>query len=308
MINYEMDRNGDISLPYDIMSLMHYGDSDFAIPGTKTMQAIGDQRGQMGQRMGMSHADAQQLGLMYHCTAKKFLLCTNDLNKCTKEDCVCHHSDESKGPLVKTFSGWPTADCKRCEKMCPDIKTGTCLPQCGCGSGYDRQTFQMGGGGVCYACKVSASPAPLSPAQPAPAPPPASAPTQAPCLFPTSPSDCTQHNMAGCTTCDGSAPWCFTSSAGEWRECSAADDACQFPFEYNGKNYYTCTTDGNTQPWCSKVGGGTKYCGPAEGFPQASASGQTQGGMQPPTPSPPVMKRADSGGGAPDAVGGSSLR
>ena len=26
---------------------------------------------------------------------------------------------------------------------------------------------------------------------------------------------------------------------------------CDFPFEYNGKMYYTCTYDDSDRPWCS---------------------------------------------------------
>lgn len=157
--NYKMDSGSDTSLAYDIMSLMHYGETDFGLPGKLTMKAVGSHRGKMGQRMGLSKYDAQQLGLMYNCEAKKFSLCTNDANQCTYDDCGCHQGDGDL-PTVKTFSGWPVANCKRCESKCPDATTNTCLQVCGCGTGYTKETYQMANGGSCFACKEAAGPAP----------------------------------------------------------------------------------------------------------------------------------------------------
>jgi hypothetical protein len=285
---YQMDPKGDTSLAYDIMSLMHYGDSDFGIGGAKTMEAIKQHRGVMGQRMGLSSYDAQQLGLMYGCNPVKFSLCTNDPNQCTYDDCTCLVDAGQDMGLVKTSSGWPSANCKRCETQCPSLHSQQCLTACGCGVGYTKKSLPLANGGTCYACEqtspVSPIPAPSAPT-PAPAPPPTPPPTPA-CIFPTSPGDCSHSGMPGCASCDGTAPWCFTSSQGHYRDCTVADNACYFPFEYGGKDYYTCTTDGGEQkPWCDIVGGGWKYCGAKEGFPNPSGE---VGVIPAPTPPPPV--------------------
>merc|ERR1719401_1120639 len=103
--------------------------------------------------MGLSWYDARQLGLMYHCQAQTFALCTNNLTECTYEDCGCH-SDSGSG-LSKTFSEWPNANCKRCEITCPDYGGDSCRQTCGCGTGFTKKELSMHGGGVCYQCQTS---------------------------------------------------------------------------------------------------------------------------------------------------------
>ena len=45
-------------------------------------------------------------------------------------------------------------------------------------------------------------------------------------------------------------------------ECRTKENhKCKFPFEYNGKRYFECTTDGGEdEPWCYQQTGGWGYC------------------------------------------------
>jgi len=45
-------------------------------------------------------------------------------------------------------------------------------------------------------------------------------------------------------------------------ECQTKENhKCKFPFEYNGKRHFECTTDGGEdEPWCYQITGGWGYC------------------------------------------------
>jgi hypothetical protein len=119
---YKQSSEADVSVPYDIMSLMHYADWSFSIGnGKKTMVPIGHARGKMGNRMGLSHYDVLQLVAMYELDyPNKVSLCSNDPNGCTKEDCMCHQDPEKPGAYIKVTEG----QCSRCIKACPS--NGNC--------------------------------------------------------------------------------------------------------------------------------------------------------------------------------------
>merc|ERR1719271_292771 len=76
---YDLSNNADTTVAYDAMSLMHYGDEDFSIGGgKKTMVFKGQSNVKMGNRMGLTYADAKQVASMYKCLDKleSFKLCT----------------------------------------------------------------------------------------------------------------------------------------------------------------------------------------------------------------------------------------
>jgi len=74
-INFEVDSGGYTGLGYDYLSLMHYSSTDFSINGQPTITtATGEQDNSIGQRVGWSQYDADQLATMYQaeiasCTA-----------------------------------------------------------------------------------------------------------------------------------------------------------------------------------------------------------------------------------------------
>mmetsp|Transcript_63377 Transcript_63377/g.198395 ORF Transcript_63377/g.198395 Transcript_63377/m.198395 type:complete len:613 (+) Transcript_63377:72-1910(+) len=141
--NYDIDPHGDVTEPYDIMSVMHYGDDTFAAsPGTKTMFDLHATGKLMGNRMGLTNADVRQVAKMYGCLSavSDFKLCTNDKQGCTTESCVCHQQPSSGKEIVKVVSG----SCQQCLQRCPTYPTGT-DSTCGCPEGYDFGQFDSDG-------------------------------------------------------------------------------------------------------------------------------------------------------------------
>lgn len=136
---YMTTAQGDTSVPYDIMSIMHYPNYMFAYWGKKSMTSK-VKGAVMGNRMGMTKADALQLGKMYGCEAsvKKFNLCVQipkvGIATCTKGDCICHQDPQKPGEIIKVPAAGKT-DCFQCVLKCPDWTPGR--PDCGgCGAGY----------------------------------------------------------------------------------------------------------------------------------------------------------------------------
>ncbi|KAG8011505.1 putative tubulin polyglutamylase TTLL2, partial [Nibea albiflora] len=64
--NFKMKRGDSLNLPYDIHSIMHYGQYFFSLDGSPTVLAKNGGRG-MGQRTHLSHLDVQRLNRLYHC-------------------------------------------------------------------------------------------------------------------------------------------------------------------------------------------------------------------------------------------------
>jgi len=97
---YENDPNGDISRPYDILSIMHYHDSAFSSNGQKTMTVKKEGYARytddpneysfyaLGNRIGMTQMDADQLADMYSCEASTYreTECTDILDADGKVD------------------------------------------------------------------------------------------------------------------------------------------------------------------------------------------------------------------------------
>jgi hypothetical protein len=132
---YELDSTADTTVPYDAMSLMHYGDDYFNVGGgKKTMKFTGSSNVVMGNRMGLTHADALQTARMYGCEdqLKHFKLCTEKPDGCTKEACSCGPSTK----LTKIQDG----ECFRCMEECPKAPTGT-TGACGCSAGFSKSCF-----------------------------------------------------------------------------------------------------------------------------------------------------------------------
>lgn len=73
--NFDIDNNGYVAQPYDFLSVMHYGNDDFSVNGQATLTtADGVHDNQIGQLIGLSQHDADQLADMYRevvsaCTA-----------------------------------------------------------------------------------------------------------------------------------------------------------------------------------------------------------------------------------------------
>jgi hypothetical protein len=92
--NFHTHMDADTSVPYDIMSVMHYTQTAFSKNGETTLEEINpDPSKVMGQRMGLSKADVQQVANMYGCPseASGFKQCTNNMSHAgTEEKCACH--------------------------------------------------------------------------------------------------------------------------------------------------------------------------------------------------------------------------
>jgi len=118
---YDTSSAGDVTVPYDIGSLMHYGDDTFAIGDSKTMTSLVPGK-VMGNRMGLSGADAKQVAKMYGCEDDvNFVTCTTNVDGCTAEDCICH-SGSGDDIFIKAVV---SETCKRCGQQCPDYPEGT---------------------------------------------------------------------------------------------------------------------------------------------------------------------------------------
>eukprot|EP00928_Gymnodinium_smaydae_P027098 TRINITY_DN2106_c0_g1_i4.p1 TRINITY_DN2106_c0_g1~~TRINITY_DN2106_c0_g1_i4.p1 ORF type:complete len:429 (-),score=60.35 TRINITY_DN2106_c0_g1_i4:144-1430(-) len=151
---YSLSSDADETVPYDIMSLMHYGDDDFGLPGKKTMEYVDPNSPKvMGNRMGLTQADAQQVAKMYGCLGreKKFKLCTEKPDGCTSEDCVCHQGSGR----IKVVDG----KCNRCAKQCPNAPYGS--PEaCGCPAGCSKSSFTNSGTKYSYCNQGCKAPPP----------------------------------------------------------------------------------------------------------------------------------------------------
>lgn len=186
------ESDADTSVPYDAMSLMHYSDTAFGVGGgKKTMVFTGDSKVIMGNRMGLTHADAKQVAQAYGCLDQltHFKLCTEKSDSCTTESCKCLGTDVIK---IKTTNAHG-AECYRCASQCPAAPYGT-SGSCGCPEGCTKDCFTSGGTEYC-SCNADCTPMPAP--TPAPNPAPTSAPggsqteaasTQAPTPVPTATS------------------------------------------------------------------------------------------------------------------------
>lgn len=169
---YTTSSAADRTVPYDPMSLMHYSDTAFGLPGKKTMVFKGESNKPMGNRMGLTYDDALQAAKMYKCedSLKQFKLCSSSPDGCTKEACTCHQGSG----LLKFTDGV----CSQCLRQCPAYPSGT-SGACGCAVGCEKYCFDSGGNTYCTCkdCTPQPEPTPAPPPEPTPAPQPAPNPT-----------------------------------------------------------------------------------------------------------------------------------
>lgn len=166
--NYELSNDADTTVPYDTMSLMHYGDTAFAIPGRHSMTTMGDAVKQMGNRMGLTQMDALQVARMYKCEGQQaqFELCATSADVCMTEDCTC---TQGTGFIKVVEDG-----CHRCLEQCPNYNSGT-SGYCGCPVGCKKSSWESGG--TTYSSCNEGCTAPPKTQEAAPSPSPSSATT-----------------------------------------------------------------------------------------------------------------------------------
>ncbi|CAE7359070.1 nas-28 [Symbiodinium natans] len=130
---------------------MHYSDTAFGKTDAdgkkmKTMEAVDSPYGSnvvMGNRMGLTHQDARQVGSMYGCLDEidHFKLCTTHPEGCTIEDCGCHQDASALDEVIKTTDD---QGCNRCQNKCPSYPYGT-SGACGCPVGLQHGCFEIEG-------------------------------------------------------------------------------------------------------------------------------------------------------------------
>lgn len=143
---YDTNTDADRTVPYDLQSVMHYPGTMFGKYNdygkqltvmTKTNNALNKGK-VMGNRMGLTRADAIQLGKMYGCESNvpRFELCSSDGGCSSNPKCKCHQ--DPKEGSVRVIKINPQKDCFRCVTRCPNSIGGLFdgSPDCGgCPSG-----------------------------------------------------------------------------------------------------------------------------------------------------------------------------
>merc|ERR1719502_1014486 len=118
--------------------------------------------------MGLTYSDAQQVGKMYGCQAESFRTCPQSSSICVTNDCTCHQEFPQGQPLGRTLIKLTDSNgCKRCQRRCPDATRGRADPECGCPTGYERDSFTQSGRRYFF-CKVKVTkpePVPVEKAQ-----------------------------------------------------------------------------------------------------------------------------------------------
>ncbi len=96
--NFTPARGSDtLGSPYDYGSVMHYGQTDFARSGTRTIDLRSSFSGRVGQRDGVSSIDVNKLKLLYQCErgiVRDWVSLSR--NPCTS-DCKCRQGDTGCG-------------------------------------------------------------------------------------------------------------------------------------------------------------------------------------------------------------------
>jgi hypothetical protein len=141
--------NSQFDSPYDLMSIMHYDSEAFTkVAGQKTIEPLGTTRVVMGNRMGLTESDAEQIAEMYGCSMKKVKpMCTNDPGLCTNEPCVCRQDNVSPLGIIKVKHG----ECRRCVVRCPRFPHLSDSDICDCPSGEKKDEVKREGSTM-YTC------------------------------------------------------------------------------------------------------------------------------------------------------------
>jgi hypothetical protein len=101
----------DTTIPYDILSLMHYG----ANSGWITVNSDPDLTAVLGQRLGFSESDIYQLGSLYSCSETVSPLVSNAVIMDRAQFPGCYQADNSKKPI----SSLPADDAMCAPADCP---------------------------------------------------------------------------------------------------------------------------------------------------------------------------------------------
>ncbi|TNM95219.1 hypothetical protein fugu_017978 [Takifugu bimaculatus] len=68
--NFSIKKGNTLNLPYDLKSIMHYGEWFFSKDGKRTLSPKTSER-DIGQREHLSKLDIQRLNKLYHCDERK---------------------------------------------------------------------------------------------------------------------------------------------------------------------------------------------------------------------------------------------
>lgn len=132
--DYTRKSAADTSLPYDVESVMHYSAQDWAIGSAPTMTAL-EPGLTMGNRIGLSPLDGKKLGKAYGCESEvDFTLCTNDDEKMTEGNCICHQDIMASQLVFKKTVVQGDKTGYRCVLQCPDFPADTNIA-CDCPKG-----------------------------------------------------------------------------------------------------------------------------------------------------------------------------
>jgi len=187
--NFVMDTAGDTARPYDMLSLMHYGAQDFSIDGSNTIDTLDAAYAlyttnlndysnyNIGNRIGMTQLDANQLADMYGCTAA------------TVTQGTCYDRPGSDGNEWADSYGQGCYLYETYVTDCNQYTAGTYC--CGCGGGITPQIWSS------------------TPDAPSPPPPPPPAPCKSWCAGNSKSWDkkCGWANScAGCAACSPPSP------------------------------------------------------------------------------------------------------
>ena len=170
--NFVVNNGADTGRPYDMLSLMHYGSNPFSIDGSNTIDpkprayslytndTAEFHKYKLGNRIGMTQLDADQLGVQYGCPASTL----RDAGTCV----------DKRG---KDGKPWKDTYGQGCDVYAENWPT-TCHIYsavdycCKCGGGIQAQTWCKADGSGCGSAKAEAKYPPAPPPSPAPKPPP----------------------------------------------------------------------------------------------------------------------------------------
>lgn len=119
--NFEIDEGGFTGQDYDFHSVMHYDAYAFTNNGKPTIEAKSPGHGELGQRIGLSQYDVDQVGEMY---------------KEVKSNC--------KAGSINEALGCKDSDDKMCKGLSKCTNTDQLMHCCACGGGTEYQCYSNG--------------------------------------------------------------------------------------------------------------------------------------------------------------------